>query len=165
MRQRRPRCEPSHFDSCLERSLAPLRLHSHPQVCYDQAMRNIRRLAAVLLSGILALSVSRGLSQEVSTATPIIHVSFDQLVPSSYPVIHPRFDRLRSTTYPIIHPGIPQVHISDNLVRPTSQPLLLTYPILPAPAPTTRQLSPRNTHSRFQSRIGPRPDYFTPTRP
>ena len=78
---------------------------------------------------ILALTASRGLSEDASTPTGLIQVSFDRLVARSYPVVHPRFDRLRSTTYPVIHPGAPRVHIAENLVNSRAQPLLVPYQV------------------------------------
>jgi hypothetical protein len=74
---------------------------------------------------ILGLSLLRASAQEADPGSPLIQVSFDRLVPTSYPVIHPRFDRLRSTVYPLITPDIPRVHITENLLIATAQPLLV----------------------------------------
>jgi hypothetical protein len=90
-------------------------------------MRNVRSLQWSFLIVVLALGLVRGSAEELDTGAPLVHVSFDGLVPTSYPVVHPRFDRLRSTIYPLITPDIPRVHITENLLIATAQPLLLTY--------------------------------------
>jgi hypothetical protein len=56
---------------------------------------------------------------------PLIQARFDQLIPISYPTIRPSFDRLIQTTWPLTDPGIAQVPITENLVRPLDQPLLI----------------------------------------
>jgi len=76
---------------------------------------------------ILGLSILSAWAQEAEPGAPLIQVSFDRLVPTSYPVIHPRFDRLRSTVFPLITPDIPRVHITENLLVATAQPLLVPY--------------------------------------
>ena len=76
---------------------------------------------------VLGLSLLQAWAQDTDPGAPLIQVSFDRLVPSSYPVIHPRFDQLRSTVYPLITPDIPRVHITENLLIATAQPLLVPY--------------------------------------
>src|SRR6478736_3059299 len=56
---------------------------------------------------------------------PLIQARFDQLIPTSYPTIRPGFDRLIQTTLPLTDPGIARVPITENLVRPLDQPLVI----------------------------------------
>ena len=56
---------------------------------------------------------------------PLIQVRFDQLIPTSYPTLRPSFDRLIQTTLPLTDPGIARIPITENLVRPLDQPLLI----------------------------------------
>jgi hypothetical protein len=69
----------------------------------------------------LALSGVRATADDA----PLIQARFDQLIPISYPTIRPSFDRLIQTTLPLIDPGIARVPITENLVRPLDQPLLI----------------------------------------
>ena len=55
---------------------------------------------------------------------PLIQAQFDRLIPTSYPTITVHFSELRATTWPLIYPGVPQVHITENLIHPTDQALL-----------------------------------------
>ena len=56
---------------------------------------------------------------------PLIQARFDQLIPISYPTVRPSFDRLIQTTLPLIDPGIARVPITENLVHPLDQPLVI----------------------------------------
>jgi hypothetical protein len=55
----------------------------------------------------------------------LIQARFDQLVPTSYPTVRTRFDRLIQTTWPLTDPGIARVPITENLVNPMDQPLVI----------------------------------------
>ncbi len=57
---------------------------------------------------------------------PLIQARFDNLIPTSYPTATSRFDRLRETTWPLVDPGVATIPITDNLVYPLDQPLLIT---------------------------------------
>ena len=69
----------------------------------------------------LALSGVRATADDA----PLIQARFDQLIPISYPTIRPSFDRLIQTTWPLSDPGIARTPITENLVRPLDQPLLI----------------------------------------
>ena len=69
----------------------------------------------------LALSGVRATADDA----PLIQVRFDQLISTSYPTIRPGFDRLIQTTLPLTDPGIARVPITENLVHPLDQQLLI----------------------------------------
>jgi hypothetical protein len=69
----------------------------------------------------LALSGVRATADDA----PLIQARFDQLIPTSYPAIRPGFDRLIQTTLPLTDPGIARVPITENLVHPLDQPLVI----------------------------------------
>ena len=69
----------------------------------------------------LALSGVRATADDA----PLIQARFDQLIPTSYPTMRPSFDRLIQTTLPLSDPGIARVPITENLVRPLDQPLVI----------------------------------------
>src|SRR5260370_13382015 len=69
----------------------------------------------------LALSGVRATADDA----PLIQARFDQLIPISYPTIRPSFNRLIQTTWPLTDPGIARVPITENLVRPMDQVLLI----------------------------------------
>src|SRR6266550_2049825 len=69
----------------------------------------------------LALSGVRATADDA----PLIQARFDQLIPTSYPTLRPSFDRLIQTTWPLTDPGIARVPITENLVRPLDQQLLI----------------------------------------
>jgi hypothetical protein len=73
----------------------------------------------------LALSGVRATAEDPNFGEPLIQARFDQLIPISYPTIRPSFDRLIQTTLPLTNPGIARVPITENLVRPLDQPLLI----------------------------------------
>src|SRR5438046_10757116 len=56
---------------------------------------------------------------------PLIQARFEHLMPTSYPTIRPSFDRLIQTTLPLTDPGIGRVPITENLVHPLDQQLLI----------------------------------------
>jgi hypothetical protein len=89
-------------------------------------MTVFRSLQWGFVVGIFAVSGLPALGDEINVGEPLIQANFDQLIPTSYPTISPKFNRLRPTTLPLIDPGIARVHITENLVYPLEQPLLLT---------------------------------------
>jgi len=88
-------------------------------------MRAVRSLQWAFVVVALAMGGLPALGDDTYFAKPLIQATFGQLIPTSYPTIKPNFNRLRPTTLPLIHPGIPRVHITENLVHPLAQPLLL----------------------------------------
>jgi hypothetical protein len=89
-------------------------------------MKSVRSLQWALVMIALAMSGLPALADDDNyLGMPLTQARFDRLIPTSYPTIRPKFNHLRPTTLPLIHPGIPRVHITENLVRPLSQPLLL----------------------------------------
>jgi hypothetical protein len=79
----------------------------------------------LFVAAALALSGVRATADDANFGEPLIQARFDQLIPISYPTIRPSFDRLIQTTWPLIDPGIARVPITENLVRPLDQPLLI----------------------------------------
>jgi hypothetical protein len=73
----------------------------------------------------VALSDALAMADEANYGLPLIQARFDQLIPTSYPAMRPGFDRLIQTSQPVIHPGVAQVPITESLVRPLDQPLLI----------------------------------------
>ena len=73
----------------------------------------------------LALSGVRATAEDANFGEPLIQARFDQSIPISYPTIRPSFDRLIQTTWPLTDPGIARVPITENLVRPLDQRLLI----------------------------------------
>jgi hypothetical protein len=73
----------------------------------------------------LALSGVPAMADDANLGEPLIHARFDQLIHTSYPTLRPSFYRLIQTTLPLIDPGIARVPITENLVRPLDQQLLI----------------------------------------
>src|SRR6266480_3394944 len=73
----------------------------------------------------LALSGVRATADDANFGEPLIQARFDQLISTSYPTIKPSFDRLIQTTWPLTDPGIARVPITENLVRPLDQALVI----------------------------------------
>ncbi|HEY2713753.1 MAG TPA: hypothetical protein VGI60_14660 [Chthoniobacterales bacterium] len=69
---------------------------------------------------------TRAIGDDSNLGQPLIQAQFDKLIPTSYPTATSRFDRLRETTWPLIDPGVATIPITDNLVHPLEQPLLIT---------------------------------------
>ena len=100
-------------------------LHFGRQFDLDKGMKSFRTLPWAL--GMVALTMS-GLpvsADDNYLERPLIQATFHRLIPTSYPTIKPGFHRLIPTTLPLIQPGIARVHITENLVYPLSQPLLI----------------------------------------
>ena len=79
----------------------------------------------LLVATALALSGVRATADDATFSEPVIQARFDQLIPTSYPTLRPSFDRLIQTTLPLTDPGIARVPITENLVRPVDQSLLI----------------------------------------
>src|SRR6476620_2291579 len=97
-------------------------------------MKTARGRQWLFVATALALSGVRATADDA----PLIQVRFDQLISTSYPTIRPGFDRLIQTTLPLTDPGIARVPITENLVRPLDQPLLIVNEVsgqLPAIRP------------------------------
>lgn len=88
-------------------------------------MKTVRSLQWALVVFVLAMSGLPALADDNYLERPLIQASFDRLIPTSYPTFRPKFNRLIPTTLPLIRPGIARVHITENLVYPLSQPLLI----------------------------------------
>jgi hypothetical protein len=73
----------------------------------------------------LALSGVRATADDANSGEPLVQARFDQLIPTSYPTLRPSFDRLTQTTGPLTDPGIARVPITENLVHPLDQQLLV----------------------------------------
>lgn len=65
----------------------------------------------------------------VENSAPLLQVRFDNLVPTTEPLLTVQFDELIPRSEPVIQHGVPQVHITENLVHPMDGPLLITIPI------------------------------------
>lgn len=79
----------------------------------------------LFVAAALALSGVRATADDANSGEGLIQARFDQLIPTSYPTIGTRFDRLIQTTLPLTDPGIARVPITENLVRPMDQALLI----------------------------------------
>ena len=73
----------------------------------------------------LALSGVRATADDANSGEPLVQARFDQLIPTSYPTLRPSFDRLIQTSGPLTDPGIARVPITENLVHPLDQQLLI----------------------------------------
>ena len=88
-------------------------------------MKSFRTLPWALVMAAVAMSGLPASADDNYLDTPLTQARFDRLIPTSYPTIRPKFNRLIPTTLPLIQPGIARVHITENLVYPLSQPLLI----------------------------------------
>jgi hypothetical protein len=108
-------------------------------------------VAALMISGV-------GASGDSYSGRPLVQARFDQLIPTSYPTIRPGFHRLVQTTWPLTDPGIARLPMTQNLLNPFAQPLLIvnggagrlpaTKPKresvrVPRPRPVVRAVPPR----------------------
>ena len=99
----------------------------------------------------LALSGVPAMADDANLGEPLIQARFDQLIPTSYPTLRPSFDRLIQTTLPLTDPGIARVPITENLVRPLDQQLLIVnegWGQLPALRPKTQTSASRHAPAR-----------------
>lgn len=99
-------------------------MHFGRQFGLDKRMKSVRTLQWVLVAVALAMSGLPVMGDDINLGRPLIQVTFDQLIPI-YPTITPKFSQLVPTTLPLIQTGIARVPITENLVYPLSQPLLL----------------------------------------
>src|SRR4029077_17929533 len=89
---------------------------------------------AVALSGVWA----------TADDAPLIQVRFDQFIFTTYPRIRANLGRLIQTPLPLTDPGIARVPITENLVRPLDQPLVIVnegWGQLPAIRPKRESIS------------------------
>ena len=101
-------------------------LHFGRQFGLDKRMKSVRSLQWALVIVILAMSgLPASADDDNYLGMPLTQARFDRLIPTSYPTIRPTFNRLIPTTLPLIQPGIARVHVTENLVYPLSQPLLI----------------------------------------
>ena len=97
------------------------------------------------------LSSVRATADDATPGEGVIQVRFDQLIPTSYPTVGARFDRLIQTTLPLTDPGIAHVPITENLVRPLDQQLVIVnegWGQLPAIRPKTQTSASRHAPAR-----------------
>ncbi len=85
----------------------------------------MKSLLLSLLAVALVTKTASAYSDYLYVDQPLVQVTFDHLIPTTYPTIQPDFNKLRPTTWPLIYPGIPQVYITDNLIHPLDQQLLI----------------------------------------
>ena len=85
----------------------------------------MKSLLLSLMAAVLGIATASGYSDYIYADEQLVQTTFDRLIPTSYPTIQPDFNKLRPTTWPLIYPGIPQIHITDNLIHPTDQQLLI----------------------------------------
>ena len=85
----------------------------------------MKSLLLSVLAVASAIATVSAYSDYVYLDQPLVQVTFDHLIPTTYPTIQPDFSKLVPTTRPLIHPGIPQIRITDNLIHPTDQQLLI----------------------------------------
>ena len=88
-------------------------------------MTSVRSLQWAVMMITLAMSGLPALADDNYMSMPLTQARFDRLIPTSYPTMRPKFTRLTPTTLPLIQPGIARVHITENLVYPIYQPLLI----------------------------------------
>ena len=88
-------------------------------------MKTARSRQWLFVATALALSGVRATADDANSGEPLVQARFDQLIPTSYPTLRPGFDRLIQTTLPLTDPGIARVPITENLVRPLDQPLVI----------------------------------------
>jgi len=87
-------------------------------------MKTARGRQWLFVATALALSGVRATADDANSGE-LIQARFDQLIPTSYPTLRPSFDRLIQTTLPLTDPGIARVPITENLVHPLDQQLLI----------------------------------------
>ena len=88
-------------------------------------MKTARGRQWLFVATALALSGVRATADDANSGEPLVQARFDQLIPTSYPTLRPSFDRLIQTTGPLTDPGTARVPITENLVHPLDQPLLI----------------------------------------
>lgn len=119
------RAEQSPWHQVKQQLLGLIVLHFGRQFGLDKRMKSVRSLQWASMMITLAMSGLPALADDNYLDMPLTQARFDRLIPTSYPTIRPKFNRLIPTTLPLIQPGIARVHITENLVYPLSQPLLI----------------------------------------
>ena len=110
----------------------------------DRPMKTTCGRQWLLVATALALSGVRATADDANSAEPLVQARFDQLIPTSYPTIRPSFDRLIQTTRLLTDPGIARIPITENLVHPLDQQLLIVnegWGQLPAIRPKRESIS------------------------
>lgn len=100
-------------------------LHWMARLGYHRRMKTVRILQWVFVVLALGISSVRAYSDYFYVDQPLIQPRFDRLIPTFYPTIQPDFNKLRPTTWPLLYPGVPTAPITENLVYPVDQPLLV----------------------------------------
>lgn len=100
-------------------------MHFDRQFGLDIGMKSVRALRWAFLTAALTMGSLPVLADDNYLERPLVQASFDRLIPTSYPTVRPKFTRLLPTTVPLIQPGIARIPITENLVYPLSQPLLI----------------------------------------
>jgi hypothetical protein len=88
-------------------------------------MKTARNLQWALILVALTIGGLPALADDAYLSRPLVQARFDRLIPTSYPTFRPKFTRLIPTTLPLIQPGIARIPITENLVYPLYQPLLI----------------------------------------
>ena len=117
----------------------------------DRPMKTICGRQWLFVATALALSGVRATADDANFSEPLIQARFDQLIPTSYPTLRPSFERLIQTTLPLTDPGIARVPITENLVHPLDQQLLIVnegWGQLPAIRPKTQMSASRHAPAR-----------------
>jgi len=124
----------------------------------DRFMKTTRGRQWLFAATALALS-GVGATADDASGDRLVQARFDQLVPTSYPIVTARFDRLIQTTWPLTDPGIARVPITENLVHPMDQPLVIVnegWGQLPAIKPKRESVpEPRQASVSRPARPGP----------
>src|SRR5689334_15351951 len=84
----------------------------------------LQQFMAVMVVALL-MCATRAIADDSYGGLPLLQVRFDQLIPTSFPTKTSGFERLRQTTWPLVDPGVATVPITENLVHPLDQPLLI----------------------------------------
>jgi len=101
-------------------------LQLKPILATIASMSNWDQRHWVIVMVVFVVGGARAMADDFYFGQPLLQVQFDQLVPRSSPTITSKFDRLRPTTSPLIDPGVATIPITDNLVHPLDQCLLIT---------------------------------------
>ena len=92
----------------------------------NEPMKIVRGRRWLVMATFLVVGALRATAGEDSYfGQPLVQVRFDQLVPTTHPIVTPKFDRLLQTDVPLTDPGVARVPITDNLIHPLEQPLLI----------------------------------------
>ena len=92
----------------------------------------------LLVAAVVAISGSGARAADSYSGQSLIRPRFDRLIPTTSPVIRPGFHRLVQTTWPLINPGIARLPMTQDLIRPSDQPLLIVNQGGAGPLPVIR---------------------------